>query len=470
MKKINILLFIILAIIFRFYLSGLDFGYDMYNHMIWGKDLVNLGAMGFLDRISTEVYANPIPNYPPLSILMFGAITFITPFLYEAVMWINVHVPFFPSQSMSFFESKYFLIFLLKLPAMIADILCAILTYFIAKREYPKSKKMVNLLFITILFSPSLILVSALWGQIDSIVLFLGLASFYSLQYSKNLYFGALFFVLGILMKPNLIFLIPAFSLISYTKYSTKKIILASLFGLGIFCLVYLPFIGKFDIFLSIHTFIDKSLQARDLKRLSNSALNFWSFFYPMNFATKASDIFFSLITFEYFGILLWLSTFWIVSKKFIRKNLAGIHSAYLVLISAWSGFLFLTKMHERYYLYILIGLWIMAVKNIKWWYFYLVVNIFIFFNIYISWRTPIIPLIEFAKMFDTKFGIVLLSFINIFIFLFVVFFSCNTSKVRKSFLINIIKSIKNKLKIKINANIFLGKFFEINNGRATKK
>lgn len=95
---------------------------------------------------------------------------------------------------------------LLKLPALIADVILAILLYKICteKENTPLSVWLLGL----ILFSPFLLVNSAMWGQVDAVLTAFAVGMVYAMQKGK-MYPAYFLFALGLLIKPQMLFFAP---------------------------------------------------------------------------------------------------------------------------------------------------------------------------------------------------------------------------------------------------------------------
>ena len=137
---------------------------------------------------------------------------------------------------------------LLKIPSILADIAMAWILY----RLCVKKLKPTMGLIIAFLYAvnPLVILDSAAWGQIDA-VLMLAIAGYLLTLYKKNIIGASLFFTVGFLIKPQMLFFGPVLAVV-FIKYISErgwgqaiKVFLISIFSsLALFAAAVIPFTG----------------------------------------------------------------------------------------------------------------------------------------------------------------------------------------------------------------------------------
>jgi Gpi18-like mannosyltransferase len=156
------------------------------------------------------------------------------------------------------FESKSYLV-LIKLPAMIADMLTALIIYKVAKRAVlPAVNRFApgnaggggkegygvfaaGVLSLFYALNPAVILNSAVWGQVDSFfTLFILLALLF--LYKDKFEAAAVIFVLALLIKPQALIFTPVF-IYAFIKKRSIKVFLRSFFlMIATFVILILPF------------------------------------------------------------------------------------------------------------------------------------------------------------------------------------------------------------------------------------
>lgn len=136
---------------------------------------------------------------------------------------------------------------LLKLPAIISEIIIAVLVFRAASKE--AGKRFGLLCSLLILFNPALFFNSSVWGQIDPVfALFIVICLYYLKK--ENYLAGALFFAIALLVKPQAIMFAPvvglAFLYALFKRRGLKKALIGISGGLvivaGVLFLGSLPF------------------------------------------------------------------------------------------------------------------------------------------------------------------------------------------------------------------------------------
>lgn len=135
---------------------------------------------------------------------------------------------------------------LIKLPAMLADIITGVIIYFGAGKRFSHKGALVLSSFF--LFSPAAVLNSALWGQVDSIyTLFAALALL--LVCEKRLIASYFVFALAVFIKPQALIFTPILLLAAgeyvFLDFSPEKLLVhlfSGLAAIGMLLLLSIPF------------------------------------------------------------------------------------------------------------------------------------------------------------------------------------------------------------------------------------
>ncbi|MCL4382870.1 glycosyltransferase family 39 protein [Patescibacteria group bacterium] len=282
---------------------------------------------------------------------------------------------------------------LFKFPGILADILTGWLIFEIVKKL--KNRKAGLIATSLYIFNPAILANSTLWGQIDSLTSFLSLAVIWLL--SINPYLSAAVFSLGVLVKPQAIFIAPVIFLmlfkkkVSFRKYFSYGVVFLSVFLTG-----FIPFNSSTNLISFILGRL--SLSANQYPFTSVNAFNFWGLF---GFWKNDNTLFFAIGTLLSFGLPL----------LFMRKLKDKKGWEYISLtFSFLTSFLFFTRMHERHLLPIFAPLAISASSTPFFWLPYFVLSATYTLNLYFSfiWITR-----DFAEAFSSSF-IELLVIINL--------------------------------------------------------
>lgn len=107
----------------------------------------------------------------------------------------------------------------IKLPSMIAEVITSVIVYRIARAEIGKIFGLLCGIFV--LFNPAMFFDTAVWGQIDAVFTLFIILTIYYLKKEKYIY-GALFFAIALLLKPQAIMFAPVVGL-AYVYALFKK-------------------------------------------------------------------------------------------------------------------------------------------------------------------------------------------------------------------------------------------------------
>lgn len=386
MKKIHVTLVLFLAFLLRIFIAPLYHHSDADTIFYWAKYLWE--TKNFLFFMGKAV-PNAMPAiYPPI----FYFILFVWRGFYEVVgqaLWlINVAVPFFPSKIIFWFQQYNVAVAFNKIPAIFADIGCAYLIYRIILMAGGRDK-IAFWAMILFLFLPPGWYNSAYWGQIDSIYSFFILLAFFLIFKER---FLLSFFSLGVslLIKPTGLFVLPIFAFLVIKQRKFIDAIMA-FFSVSIFAfLLYFPFQPENTVAWSVDFYI-RSFQG-ELNNMVSNAFNFWALIF--GFEQVPDSLLFLGIPLKYFGYTLFsvssiLIIMAVANKIKNKKNF--VISAFLL---AFAAFLFLPRMHERYFYISLVLLAILAGTNKYWLTAFICMSIFHFFNLYHFWWYPKIPIL----------------------------------------------------------------------------
>ena len=172
------------------------------------------------------------------------------------------------------YESAVFT-FLIKLPAIAADIISGILLYKIARNNGFSERKRLFIMSVY-LFNPAVYFVSTIWGQIDSILALLAMVAAIYLANGKY-ELSAVFFALGVLVKPQGIIFLPALffecliALLANWRIINRLLVAVACF-VGTFALAIIPFsFGKHPLWI-----VD--LYSNTLESYSYASMNAFNF------------------------------------------------------------------------------------------------------------------------------------------------------------------------------------------------
>ncbi len=292
-----ILLFFLLL---RLIAARLTDGYasDMACWAAWGNQMEQLGASNFY---SPDYFC----DYPPGYLYILGMLSRIASFF---------HLP----------ESGYH--FLLKLPPIFADLGIGIMVFRYATKKFNPSFACLIAGFF--LLSPVFFHDSAVWGQIDSVLLFFLILA--TLHLTKERYYsGILFYVIAVLIKPQGLLLAPIVFFSLLDSRSVKKTFLSLFAGFIFFLLAIIPF--------------SPAWQSQTGLTLWLNLLNPW-WLIERYLSTMASYPYFSVNAFNFYALL---GLNWKPLAQNYSLLLSAIHSLILAIGVVGAGYFYVKTEHS---------------------------------------------------------------------------------------------------------------------------
>ncbi|MGI6003879.1 MAG: glycosyltransferase family 39 protein [Christensenellales bacterium] len=370
------------AVILRMVLAMVFWGHgtDMSCFSAWALRMVGLGPAEFY---APEYFS----DYPPGYMLVLGALGLIVNGL-----------------GLAHTQPLFWLI--IKLPAIICDVLLAYVLYrYIARRYGPKKGFLFALL---LLLNPALWGNSALWGQIDSVLTLLLVMCFIMLDEDK-LWQGCLLFTLALLIKPQALMVGPAllWYAVDYFRRHKKAAIRPALTALAVTVPTVVAAALPFSPNQHWSWLFEK--YAETMRSYSVSTLNAPNVFGLFNLNFLHSDAVSSLgLTYSHLG---WLGiavsfalTFWVCWKNRGEKGALMLSSAVMIIAAFMLG----PNMHERYIFPGIIFLFFAAAQKKNLWYGVIAsaLSVVQFITIMVVLRVfllpdnyPLFPLLSLANM-----------------------------------------------------------------------
>lgn len=230
---------------------------------------------------------------------------------------------------------------LLKIPAIIADIVSGIFIYRIAGKRTGKASAMaISALY---LFNPAVFVNSSMWGQTDSILtLIIVLALYYLME--ERIAVSTFFFALACMLKwQGFIFLL-ILLLELIRRMDWKKFVTSAAIGFGIVALIVLPFtLAERDIFWIFR------LLASSLGKYSFATVHAFNAFFLMRGDLVEDSTVFLFLPFRTWSLIFTAVIVAFVAFLYLKsKSPARIFISALVLQSCI--FMFTARMHERYW------------------------------------------------------------------------------------------------------------------------
>ncbi len=409
---VNILLAVILALGLRIYLSTSIYSGDVNNHIAWSAGILESGFSGAYDRSYSHVMQ---PTYPPLALYSFVTSHWLFNNLNSLVRFVHfrVNIHLSPSFLVFFFENQNVLPAFHKIVSIFSDIGIGILIYLLAKTIFNVKSPAAFGAMCLYLFNPSVFYNSTLWGQLESVPVFFVLLAVWLLLHNKYLSAHASFMA-ALLFKQSSLLFFPVFAVFSIKKVGWRKTLLGLVLQCLLFYAAYLPFINWHtdNLFYPVSVYINRFQTGSGSDYISDHAFNLWALFSHLAKISDSVEIIRG-ISASLFGQLIFICLTAILFSRFLvsRKNTALIN---LFGLLAFTSFMFLTRMHERYLAPVLPFMAISASKNRQLWPIYFLVSLAHLINMYHQWWFPDIPvLVPLVSAWVTIVSAVIILFIS---------------------------------------------------------
>lgn len=386
---------------------------DLLNHIDWGNRFLNLGARKIYENIFWSV---SWLNQPLGTALLFALCAFLKNIIFSFFEFLNQNIAIFPSSIIPILETNLH-VWLVKLPFILADIGMGFLIYKIVFQFKPKFATLAATIF---LFNPVLIYNSTIWGQTDSLINLLALSGLYFI-FQKKYFWGIWLFLLGFLFKMSLIIYLPIFGLLLIKQIKDwQKMILPILSFFIFLFLIALPF--KLEGFNSFHWLwymYTNRVLVRQGSMLNGNAFNIWTLIFSIDLSKSEFTRIFGL-SYQLIGRILFVLSLIPICFKFIKTKLTISSLFSALVLSAFSCFIFMTNMHERYLypIFPLISVLIFISKtkfNLK---SLILLSIVHFLNLYNLWFYPQIDLLKNILIYNNFLTCRVLSAILIVVYI----------------------------------------------------
>ena len=226
--------------------------------------------------------------------------------------------------------------YLLKLPAIVADLASAYLLYRMLVGQKPVVQLGTPILYLLL---PTVLFIGPVWGQVDSILAFFLLLAVYYLAQGRPVW-ASVAYVVGFLIKPQAIAALPllAFWLLRNNPARVWVKALSASIAAGLF--IILPFFPRNPLRI-----FEQLSNAAELYPVNSSfAYNFWGMFGLF----KPDDATFWGIEWRQWGIGLFAAAILAIIFVFRDAKNPGL-VALATALSILAFYVFLTRMHERY-------------------------------------------------------------------------------------------------------------------------
>lgn len=404
------------AFILKLVASFLVWHPDLNNHVDWGIRFWQYGPAKFY---SANVWSFTWPNQPPGTMYMFAGIRKLYETTFVFFSYLHFDLKVFPGSFLLYFEQNLYPA-LTKLPAILADLGIAYLIYKIVSEDLSAGKRTGTIGALIFLVNPATWYNSTIWGQYDSLINFLALLAFYLLL-KKKLMPAVLAISVSLYIKASLLIFLPIFAIVALKqKHNLRSwfgAITATLFVIG---LATLPF-SRSEPFTWLFNLYRDKVFTNQLQIITANAFNLWAAI--TGISERPQTLPFLGLTYQYWSYILfslfYLPTLFSVYKKQDFKTVI-----WSLAITAFSSFMLLTNMHERYLYPLFPYFTILVVTEIELVANFAAVSIISLLNMYNFWWVPVFPaLIEFMSARNRLFPRVLAAIdFLLFVFLYVRF------------------------------------------------
>lgn len=372
--------FLLLAILFvglviRLYFVNKHIFGDLLVHMEWGERYWDLGPKEFY---YDEDWYWSRPTQPPLTSLLFAGSYWLYDHKYRLAELHNlIKIP--PAFFIIYFYDWGYVL-LLKLPAIIADLLLCLLIYKIVG-DLTKNKNRALIAAAFYLFNPVTILLSSIWGQTESLLALFGVLAFVLPHYKKAWLAIPAFFVC-LFIKPTWIITLPLFIVVFILhKPKLRDLLLGSFVAILIFVVTTRVFATGDLLSFAYQKFVVEILpSSKGTSKATISAFNLYSLVFTIDRQLDTQKVL--LIPARVLGLLAY-ATINLVALGLLRKkkaNLVAIISS-LFVVGLGSG-LFLTNILERYLFVGFVPLVILIASDTRMVVWGLVINVVFFGNL----------------------------------------------------------------------------------------
>lgn len=318
------------------------------------------------------------------------------------------------------------LVFFFRFASMLADLAIGFCIYIAVKSTSSQKIALGSSAFY--LLCPPILYNSTVWGQMDSINnLFFYVSLLLLLR--RQVFFSVLSFGISLFTKFSLLPLAPLFVIFAaFGSFFKKKVFALSVLTTGIILwMLSIPFSTNIFWIPEIIGKISKGVS----QEITVGAFNFWwIIFRPMpriNPPPLINDVYLGLslatwayVLFALFYIPILIYALIIIKKKKLTAEMIFLLSG----LAAFSTFLFLPKMHERYLypVFPLLITWAGLTNKRKYWIMLVLLAALHFLNLYIIWNPHLFLFRNFELVLkeQTTIWFISLGTLSIFLYLYI--------------------------------------------------
>ena len=283
--------------------------------------------------------------------------------------------------SPDFERDTYLIIFLLKLPAIVADIVTSLLIFLLLRRKVSYRTSLFAMSAYA--FNPAIFFNSAYWGQVDAVATLCAFGSITALAAKRNGWSFALI-TLSILIKMQTIVLLPLIIFVVLRRDGLHQFFRSVGIALFTAFIINLPFIyhDRMD------TVVKVLFGSVDhYPYLSMNAYNFWWLFSNAQAAIiRDTHSILNLVSFKTLGLVLFVMMYLLVLKYAARGINKTIDDRTLYVSCAavcFAFFMLPTQMHERYIFPVFVFLAMVLHRSLSYRVIYGILSVTSFINLF---------------------------------------------------------------------------------------
>jgi Gpi18-like mannosyltransferase len=369
-----------MALLLRLLFAFLTWHPDVNNHVDWGTRFWDYGAKNFY---TANVWSYTWPNQPPGTVYIYAGLKKQYDFIHSIFWYINVNVPTFPSNLIFYLESNLYPA-LLKLPSIFADFGIAYLIY-----KSISDKNKARLGAVLWLLNPVIWYNSSLWGQTDSLISFFVFLAFYLLTKKKPV-LSVLLFALSIYIKASLLIFIPIYILLFISKKFPIGIYFKSIIlSLLLVIVLTIPF-SKGNPVVWLYYLYQGKVFVQQLQVITANAFNIWATIASIHERPQSLNL--GPFTYQLWGTVLFVVSYAVLVISFFKSKTRNLF--WLLSMIAFSSFMLMTNMHERYLFPFFPFFTVIAVTDKKLLKLYLLISLISLLNLYNFWWFPKISVV----------------------------------------------------------------------------
>jgi len=402
-KQILIFVTVLLAafLLRLYFIPSPGYERDVQLFKIWGQTAAQNGIHNIYDKTWCD--------YPPAYIYVLKSIS-------------SFYSLFHPD----FKEHTYLYDLLIKLPAILSDLLISCLIFFILRKDLSFRSRMIFMSAFA--FNPVIIFDSVYWGQIDSVTTLVALLSILALT-KKRYYLSWALIALAILIKSQMVILLPITILLTWKRCGFKTL----MGGFAAFWASFLFILSPFFYFHKVDQVVNVFVSS--VGRYPNVSMNAFNFWWLISKGNGANfwdgQRLLNLFSLKTIGSV-FLLAFMVLLLKYLfdkEKDKKAVPTGrqavfFSCALALFSFFMLPTEMHERYILPVFAFLLLAAADDLPMQISYGVLSATGFFNlaIVLSWaypnNVPLVGKISQGHFIDISASIVNLAVLAFFIFL----------------------------------------------------